>query len=141
VTAAVGLDKLAGGNWFTRTAARSPISVRRLVGLVTGWGGVALFPMFPWIHQTRKRAVDSTTLQPKQTSTKLTGQRAPAFADLDGDLSRLYVCQYVDWSWKNHPACTITAKRPMYVAKNFSGLPPVVWNDGKAVSRCQQGRD
>src|SRR5262249_31678840 len=45
--------------------------------------------------------------------------------DLDGDgWPDLYLCQYVDWSWKNHPSCSYDGKTPdVCPPKNFDGLP------------------
>src|SRR5262249_21231152 len=49
-----------------------------------------------------------------------------AFADLDGDgYPDLYLCQYVDWSWKNNPQDCKYGNGPRDVCPPlaFSGLP------------------
>lgn len=57
-----------------------------------------------------------------------------AWGDLDGDGDLdLYVPQYVDWSWDNHPRCTIRqdAHREVCPPKEFSGLDDMIWrNEG-----------
>jgi hypothetical protein len=60
----------------------------------------------------------------------LTDVRA-AFADLDADgFPDLYVCQYVDWSFANHPACTSDGKTPeICPPKRFKGLPDKVYRN------------
>ena len=55
----------------------------------------------------------------------ITWATSAAFADLDGDgLPDLYVCQYVDWSFANHPDCNYDGKTPdVCPPKKFNGLP------------------
>jgi hypothetical protein len=71
--------------------------------LVTGYGRLALFRNVPGENGGR-RFVEVTR------EAGLIGEHfwstSAAFADLDGDgYPELYVCQYVDWSFANNPAC------------------------------------
>src|SRR5262249_44855458 len=71
--------------------------------LVTGYGRLALFRNVPGENGGR-RFVEVTQ------EAGLLGEHfwstSAAFADLDGDgYPDLYVCQYVDWSFANHPQC------------------------------------
>jgi hypothetical protein len=138
VTKEVGLDKLAGGaEWFyTHGAAVADYDRDGWPDLlVTGWGRVALF---------RNVAVD--TADPKkgrrfEDVTKeagldkgITWTTSAAWGDLDGDgYPDLYICQYVDWSWNNHPKCDYDGKTPdVCPPKRFNGLPHKVFrNTGK----------
>src|SRR5256885_15392914 len=44
--------------------------------------------------------------------------------------SDLYVCQYVDWSFANHPSCNYDGKTPdVCPPKNFQGLPHKVYRN------------
>ena len=54
-----------------------------------------------------------------------------AWADLDGDgYPDLYVCQYVDWSFENHPACSYDGKiSDVCPPKSFAGLPHKVFRN------------
>lgn len=138
VTQAAGLDKLAGGKlWFyTHGAAVADIDRDGWSDLlVTGWGGVALFrnvPVDPADPRKGRRFEDVTAKAGLDKG--IDWATSAAFADLDGDgYPDLYVCQYVDWSWKNNPSCTYDGKTPdVCPPKNFSGLPhKLFWNDGK----------
>ena len=75
----------------------------------------------------------------------ITWATSAAFADLDGDgYPDLYVCQYVDWSWENHPLCNYDGKTPdVCPPKSSDGLPHKVYrNTGKGafVDVEQRGR-
>jgi hypothetical protein len=61
----------------------------------------------------------------------ITWATSAAFADLDGDgFSDLFVCQYVDWSFTNHPACNYDGKTPdVCPPKKFRGLPSKVYRN------------
>jgi hypothetical protein len=134
VTAEVGLDRLAGGApWFYSHGAA--------VGdydrdgwpdlLVTGWGRVALFHNESDGKDGRRFADASATVG---LDKGITWATSAAFADLDGDKwPDLYVCQYVDWSFANHPACNYDGKTPdVCPPKKFQGLPGKVYrNTGK----------
>jgi hypothetical protein len=70
--------------------------------LVTGWGRLALYHNEPdgkggrcFVEVTRPAGL------PEGLWTT-----SAAFGDLDGDgYPDLYLCQYVNWSWRNHPRC------------------------------------
>jgi hypothetical protein len=76
--------------------------------LVTGYGRVALY------HNEPVDANDPSKGRRFREVTREVGLldkphfwgTSAAFADLDGDgYPDLYICQYVNWSWKNHPHC------------------------------------
>ena len=93
--------------------------------LVTGWGRIALFHNESDIRpgETGRRFVDVSDRA--GLSKGITWATSAAFADLDGDgYPDLYVCQYVDWSFANHPKCNYDGKTPdVCPPKNFNGLP------------------
>jgi hypothetical protein len=140
VTKEVGLDTLAGGQpWFYSHAAA--------VGdydrdgwpdlLVTGWGRVALFRNVP-DGKGGRRFVDVSAQA--NLDKGITWATSAAWADLDGDgWPDLYVCQYVDWSFANHPKCNYDGHTPDVCApKSFKGLPHKVYHnvpDGKGGRR------
>lgn len=133
VTAAAGLDKLAGGPWFYTHAAT--------VGdydrdgwpdlLVTGWGRIALFHNEPDGKGGRRFADVSAAAGLDKGVTWAT---SAAWADFDGDgFSDLFVCQYVDWSFANHPACNYDGKTPdVCPPKKFKGLVSKVYRNAGA---------
>lgn len=129
-----GLEKLAGGeDWF--------YSHGTTVGdydrdgwpdlLVTGWARVALLHNVA-DDQGGRRFEDVT--QPAGLGQGIDWASSAAFADLDGDgFPDLYVCQYADWSWDKHPACSYDGKlADVCPPKNFNGLPHKLYrNTGK----------
>jgi hypothetical protein len=138
VTAKVGLDKLAGGKpWFyTHGAAVADYDRDGWPDLlVTGWGGVALFrnvPVDPAAPKKGRRFEDITAKAGLDKG--IEWATSAAFADLDGDgYPDLYVCQYVNWSFANHPSCTYDGKTSdVCPPKQFDGLPHKLYlNDGK----------
>jgi hypothetical protein len=142
VTAAAGLDTLAGGRpWFYSHAAAVADYDRDGWPdlLVTGWGAVALFhnvPVDPADPSRGRRFQDVTAAAGLDKG--ITWATSAAFADLDGDgYPDLYVCQYVDWSWQNNPTCNYDGKTPdVCPPKDFAGLPHKVYlNDGKGAFR------
>jgi hypothetical protein len=126
VTAAVGLDKLAGGvPWFyTHGAAVADYDRDGWPDLlVTGYGRVALFHNEP-DGKGGRRFVEVTKeagLTDDQWST------SAAWADLDGDgWPDLYLCHYVDWSLTgNHPRCIgfDGKRRDICPPGHFTALP------------------
>jgi hypothetical protein len=138
VTAAAGLDTLAGGRpWFyTHAVAVADYDRDGWPDLlVTGWGAVALFhnvPVDPADPAKGRRFEDVTASAGLDRG--ITWATSAAFGDLDGDgYPDLYVCQYVNWSWQNNPPCHYDGKTPDVCApKNFAGLPHKLYrNDGK----------
>lgn len=143
VSGAAGLEKLAGGeDWFYSHGAT--------VGdydrdgwpdlLVTGWARIAL------LHnvddgQGGRRFEDVT--ETAGLGQGIEWATSAAFADLDGDgFPDLYVCQYADWSWDKHPACSYDGKlADVCPPKNFNGLPHKVCRntgDGAFVDVSEQ---
>jgi hypothetical protein len=138
VTAAAGLDALAGGRpWFyTHGVAVADYDRDGWPDLlVTGWGQLALFhnvPVDPADPARGRRFQDVTAAVGLDKG--ITWATSAAFADLDGDgYPDLYVCQYVDWSWQNNPRCNHDGRTPdICPPKNFAGLPHKLYrNDGK----------
>ncbi len=138
VTARVGLDKLAGGKPWFYTHAMAVGDYDRDGWpdlLVTGWGAVALFhnvPVDPKDPSKGRRFEDVTAKA--GLGTGITWATSAAFADLDGDgYPDLYICQYVDWSWKKHPSCSYDGKTPdVCPPRHFDGLPHKLYhNTGK----------
>jgi len=135
-TAAAGLDGLAGGKpWFYSHAAAVADYDRDGWPdlLVTGWGRIALFRNEPDGKGGRKFADVSVAAGLDKGVTWAT---SAAWADFDGDgWSDLYVCQYVDWSFANHPDCNYDGKTPdVCPPKKFKGLPSKLYRntgDGK----------
>jgi hypothetical protein len=135
VTAAVGLDRLAGGEpWFyTHGAAVADYDRDGWPDLlVTGWGRLALFrnlPVDPNDPSKGRRFEDVTAEAGLDKG--ITWATSAAFGDLDGDgYPDLYVCQYLNWSWNNHPRCGFDGKRPdVCPPKNFDGLPHKVYRN------------
>jgi hypothetical protein len=124
VTADVGLDKLAGGApWFyTHGAAVADYDRDGWPDLlVTGWGRVALFRNVP-DGKGGRRFEDVSAAAGLDKG--ITWATSAAWADLDGDgWPDLYVCQYVDWSFDNHPKCTYDGKTPdVCPPRQFAGL-------------------
>lgn len=137
VTAAVGLSELASGEgWFyTHGAAVADYDLDGWPDLlVTGWGRVALFHNEP-DGRGGRRFVDVTASVGLDRG--ITWTTSAAWADLDGDgRPDLYLCQYVDWSFANHPTdCNYDGKtRDVCPPKKFSGLKhKLFWNrpDGR----------
>jgi hypothetical protein len=128
VTVTVGLDKLAGGRpWFyTHGVAVSDYDRDGWPDLlVTGWGNLALFHNEPVDARdpTRGRRFVDVTRQAGLPQGLWT--TSAAWGDLDGDgWPDLYLCQYVDWSFANHPLdCTLDNKtREICTPKRFQGL-------------------
>ena len=131
VTADAGLATLAGGQpWFyTHAAAVADYDRDGWPDLlVTGWGRVALFHNEP-DGKGGRRFVDVSARAGLDQG--ITWATSAAAADLDGDgYPDLYVCQYVDWSFANHPNCDYDGKTPdVCPPKKFQGLPHKVYRN------------
>jgi hypothetical protein len=99
--------------------------------LVTGWGRLALFHNEPdgkggrhFVEVTKKAGLNDD-----KWST------SAAWADLDGDgYPDLYVCHYVNWSFKNHPQpCYYKQEKTPDVCppKKFEPLPHVLYKNNR----------
>ncbi len=102
--------------------------------LITGWGGLALYHNEPDGKGGRK-LVDVTE-QAGLVMKEHFWATSAAFGDLDGDgFPDLYVCQYCDWNWNNHPVCTDeSAKVPRDICppKKFNAKRHALYrNNGK----------
>jgi hypothetical protein len=131
VTSAAGLETLADGTpWFythgTAVADYDRDGWPDL--LVTGWGRIALFRNVADGRGGRKFEDVTTAAGLNQGWTWAT---SAAFADFDGDgWPDLYVCQYVDWSFANHPECNYDGVTPdVCPPKKFHGLPDKVYRN------------
>jgi hypothetical protein len=143
VTKEVGLDKLAGDQpWFyTHAAAVADYDRDGWPDLlVTGWGRVALFHNVPVDPTDPKKGRKFEDVSEKSGLKAITWATSAAFADFDGDgYPDLYICQYVDWSWNNHPTdCNYGKKvdgkfvRDVCPPKQFKGLRHKLFaNNGK----------
>jgi hypothetical protein len=100
VTAQTGLDKLS---FYAHGCAVADYNRDGWPDLlVTGYGRLALLRNESDGRGGRKfvEVTESARLQDRQWST------SAAWADLDGDgYPDLYVCHYVDWSWRTHRVC------------------------------------
>jgi enediyne biosynthesis protein E4 len=151
VTAKAGLDKLAGGQPWFYTHGAAVVDYDRDGWpdlLVTGWGAVALFHNVPVDANDPKKGRRFEDVTAKaglagegrghpaggDPGRGITWATSAAFGDLDGDgYPDLYVCQYVNWSWKNHPSCRYGGQTfDVCPPKDFQGLPHKLFrNDGK----------
>jgi hypothetical protein len=135
VTAAVGLDRLAGGRpWFYNHGAAVADYDRDGWPdlLVTGWGRLALFHNVPVDpnDRARGRRFEDVTAE-AGLDRGITWGSSAAWGDLDGDgYPDLYVCQYVNWSFANNPVCTYDTTTPdVCPPKNFDGLPDKLYRN------------
>lgn len=127
VTASVGLETLANGEpWFySHGAAVGDYNQDgRPDLLVTGWARIALFQN---VDGTRFEDVSAAT----QLDQGVTWATSAAWADLDGDTdSDLYVCQYADWSFANHPGCSYDGTTAdVCPPKQFNGLRDLLYRN------------
>jgi hypothetical protein len=133
ITAEVGLDRLAGGKpwYYTHGVAVADYDRDGYPDLlVTGYGRLALF------HNEADgkggRRFREVTGEAGLERGHFWGTSA-AWADLDGDgYPELYVCQYVDWSFKNNPFCsgyTTNVKRDVCPPKQFNAVPHALYHN------------
>src|SRR5262249_43192838 len=106
----------------------------------TGWGRVALFKNVP-DGKGGRRFEDVT--DKAGLGKGITWATSAAFADLDGDgFPDLYVCQYVNWSFANHPRCSYDDQTPdVCPPKRFDGLPHKLYRNtgtGKFVDQSEE---
>ncbi|HXD86840.1 MAG TPA: CRTAC1 family protein [Urbifossiella sp.] len=136
-TQAAGLDALANGQpWFYNQGAAAADYDRDgwTDLLVTGWGRIALFHNEPVDANDPSRGRRFRDVSHAAGLDKgITWATSAAFGDLDGDgFPDLYVCQYLNWSFANHPACDYGKIRQICMPKLFAGLPHKLYrNDGK----------
>ncbi len=128
VTAAAGLD---GPLFYSHGAAVADYDRDGWPDLlVTGYGRVALYHNVPDGKGGRRFA----------EVTRAAGLEGPhfwstsaAFGDLDGDgYPDLYLCQYVNWSFRNHPACggyTAEHERDVCSPKQFDARPHALYRN------------
>jgi hypothetical protein len=132
VTAAVGLDRLAGGEpWFyTHGCAVADYDNDGWPDLlVTGYGRLALWHNVP--DGKGGRRFEEVTRRAGLTDTLWS--TSAAWGDLDGDgFPDLYVCHYVNWSWDNNPPCKDyrdQTKPDVCPPKAFLGLPDTLYHN------------
>jgi hypothetical protein len=141
VTNEVGLDRLAGGRpWFyTHGCAAADYDRDGWPDLlVTGWGRIALFRNVS-DGKGGRRFEDVSAAAGLDRG--IYWATSAAFGDLDGDgYPDLYVCQYVNWSWSNHPPCNYDGTtRDVCPPKVFDGLPHKVYRNAPAEGAKRAG--
>jgi hypothetical protein len=98
--------------------------------LVTGYGGVALYRNVP--GENGGRRFENVTRE-VGLNEKFTWTTSAVFADFDGDTyPDLYICQYVDWTWKTDKECpgyTPRTKRDVCAPRDFDGLRHYVFHN------------
>ena len=88
--------------------------------LVTGYGRLALY------RNDHGKFVDVTATAGLADPGPLHWSTSAGWADLNGDgWPDLFVAHYVDWSFRNHPTCESTDKKPDVCSpRRFDPLPP-----------------
>jgi hypothetical protein len=135
VTKEMGLDKIA---FYTHGAAVGDYDRDGWPDLlVTGYGRLALF------HNEPVDANDPKKGRRFREVTKEAGllegghfwSTSAGFADFDGDgFPDLYVCQYVNWSFANHPECggySPEVKTDVCPPKQFGSVPHALYHNVK----------
>lgn len=128
VTTAVGLDGIAFYNHGCAAADYDRDGWCDL--LVTGYGRLALYHNVPDGHGGRR--FEDVTRAAGLLRDHFWSSSA-AWGDLDGDgFADLYVCQYVDWSFTNHPTCegyTPAIPRDICPPRQFDARPHAVYRN------------
>jgi hypothetical protein len=133
VTATVGLEAVGGEPWFYTHGCTVADYDRDGWPdlLVTGYGRHALFRNVK-DEKTGGRRFKEMTREAGLRGGHFWGTSA-AFADLDGDgYPDLYVCQYVDWSFANHPKCpgySEDIERDICSPTQFEARPHVLYRN------------
>jgi hypothetical protein len=101
--------------------------------LVTGWGRVALYHNRPADARDRDKGRRLVEVTDQAGLGGVTWATSAAWADLDGDgFPDLYVCQYVDWSFRNNPKCngyTLGIDRDVCPPRQFQGLADLLFRN------------
>ena len=131
VTEKAGLATLAGGQpWFYSHGASVADYDRDGWPdlLVSGWGRVALFHNEPDGRGGRK-FVDVSARAGLDKG--VTWATSVGWADFDGDgFPDFYACQYVNWSFANHPTdCRYSGPPDVCPPKRFKGLRHLVYRN------------
>lgn len=130
VTAKAGLDKQS--DVYTHGCAVADYNRDGWPDLlVTGYGRVTLYRN-EQNNEGGRRFIDVT-----ESAGLLAGghfwSTSAAFGDFDGDGNPdLYLCQYVDWSWSNHPACpgyNTDFARDVCPPKQFNSTPHALFHN------------
>jgi len=143
VTRDVGLDTVGGEPWFYSHG----VAVADYDNdgwpdlLVTGYGRIALF--------RNTAAEGGRTFRDVTRQAGLLGEHiwatSAAFADFDGDgWLDLYVCQYVDWSFDNHPKCpgyTDGIERDVCPPQQFEARPHALYRGNPDGTFTAVGKD
>jgi hypothetical protein len=133
VTREVGLD---GPVYYTHGAAVADYDRDGWPDLlVTGYGRVTLYHNEPVDPDDPKkgRKFRDVTREAGLLEREHFWSTSAAFADLDGDgYPDLYLCQYVNWSFRNHPRCggyKSGVAQDVCPPREFEAVPHVVYHN------------